>query len=98
MRSFNLADEFLDEGDERALIAAVAAQPALYWELVDTLPAGAFAVEGVCWSAVAAAVEAEQAAGAPPEWTPAPDPQATARRLADLYQRRLLAAAQERLG
>ncbi len=98
MRSFNLADEFLDESDERALIAAVAAQPALYWELVDTLPAGAFAVEGACWTTVAAAVEAEQPAGTPPEWTPAPDPQATARRLADLYQRRLLAAAQERLG
>ena len=33
----------------------------------------------------------------PTDWLPAPDPHATARRLRDLHQRRLLAAAQERL-
>src|SRR3989449_528730 len=33
----------------------------------------------------------------PPDWLPVPDHHATAQRLVDLYQRRLLAAAQERL-
>src|SRR6267378_2754270 len=33
----------------------------------------------------------------PTDWLPAPDPRATAQRLVDLHQRRLLAAAQERL-
>jgi len=98
VQRFNLADDFTDANAERALIAAVAAQPALYWELVDTLSAVAFAVEGACWHAIAAAIEAERPPDVPPAWPPAPDPQAMARRLADLYQRRLLAAVQERLG
>ncbi len=43
VQPFHLADEWTSPEDERALVAAVAKNPALYWELLDLLPAGAFA-------------------------------------------------------
>lgn len=97
MKAYNLADEFVDGELERGIIAAVSSSPALYWELLDTLPPGAFVVEPEAWEAVAAAIEHETPASAPDGWSAAPDPQESAARLADLYQRRLLADAQERL-
>ena len=97
MRAYRLADDFIDSECERAILAALAHSPALYWELLDTLPAGAFAAERETWERVAAAIEAEQPASVPADWPPAHDPQASATRLADLFQRRLLADAQERL-
>lgn len=97
MKSYNLGDEFIDSELERGIIAAVAREPALYWELLDTLPAGAFTAELETWEAIAQAIEAETAPTVPDEWKPAGDADASARRLADLYQRRLLAGAQERL-
>jgi len=57
-QNFNLRGEFLVDATERALISTVA-QSALYWEQVDTLPAGTFAVERACWATVASAAEAE---------------------------------------
>jgi replicative DNA helicase len=78
-------------------MAAIAGAPALYWELLDTLPTEAFAAEPEAWGALAAAIEAERPAAVPVEWSASSDPQASGRRLADLYQRRLLAGAQERL-
>jgi len=95
---FDLAGEFTDPGTEQAVIAAVAASPPLYWELLDTLPPAAFAVYREAWEEVAAAVEAEAQPSVPQEWAPAPDPMGAARRLADLYQRREIARVLERLG
>ena len=97
MRRYNLQSDFIDPPAEQALIAAVAARPEVYWEVLDLLPAGCFAVHGSTWEQVAAAIEAEQAPQAPPDWTPAEDPVATARRLADLHQCRMLAGVLERL-
>ena len=97
MKGYNLSDEFVDADAERATLAAIAAEPALYWELLDTLPAGAFVAESETWDAVATAVEAEARANVPNDWKSANDPQASAHLLADLFQRRLLAGAQERL-
>jgi len=37
MQPFHLADEWTSPEDERALVAAVAKNPALYWELLDLL-------------------------------------------------------------
>jgi replicative DNA helicase len=76
----------------------VAKNPALYWELLDLLPAGAFAdaEAAEAWEQLAAAVEAEKTPEAPP-WAPAADPRATARAVADKLQRRILAEALERL-
>src|SRR5262249_43293671 len=42
-------------------------------------------------------METTQCPRVPTEWLPAPDPHATAQRLVDLHQRRLLAVIQERL-
>ena len=97
MKSYNLSDDFIDADLERATLAAIAQAPALYWELLDTLPAGAFVAEPETWDAVAKAIEAEVRASVPDDWKPASDPQASAQCLADLFQRRLLAGAQERL-
>lgn len=95
---FDLAGEFCDLEAEQAVIAAVAANPMLYWELLDSLPPGAFTVCAEAWREVAAAVEAEALPSVPEGWAPAPDPVGTARRLADLYQRREIARVLERLG
>lgn len=97
MKGYNLSDEFIDAASERATLAAIAREPALYWELLDTLPPGAFAAEPATWEAVAAAIESETPATVPDDWTPASDPRQSAALLADLFQRRLLASAQERL-
>ena len=96
MQTFKLRDEWTSLETERALVAAVARNPALYWELLDSLPAGVFAFDetGEAWALLVEAIEAERKPAAP-EWTPASDPQAAALRLADLLQRRLLAEAME---
>ena len=93
----HLQDEFTDPGAEHALIAAIVDTPALYFELDEVLSPEMFATEAAAWQQVALAIEANQSPILPAPWSPAPAPQATAQRLADLYQRRLLAAAQERL-
>ncbi len=97
MNTFHLAAEFVDGPAEEGLLAALARTPALYWQLVDALPVGTFVCASETWEAVARAMEADQSPTVPPDWVPAADPAATAGRLADLAQRRLLAAAQERI-
>jgi replicative DNA helicase len=97
MQRFDLTDDFSDPAAERALIAAVAQQLELYWQVLDLLPTGAFVVEAAAWTTISRAIEAEQSPPVPDGWTPAADPKAVARHLADLWQRRLLAQAQERL-
>lgn len=98
-QAFHLADEWTDANAERALVAAVAKNPALYWELSDMLPAGVFADPDTAeaWEQVTAAIEDEQPPEAPEGWTPATDPQADARTLADLLQRRMLFDTLERV-
>lgn len=96
MQTFHLTDEFTDPAAEQAIIAAITQQPDLYWQCIDLLPAEAFVQERGAWRDLMAAVESERQPRAC-SWMPARDAIATARRLADLLQRRLLAAAQERL-
>ena len=62
MKAYSLIDDFIDTAEERALMAAIAGAPALYWELLDTLPTEAFAAEPEAWGALAAAIEAERQA------------------------------------
>jgi replicative DNA helicase len=97
MLTFNLRDDFTDGNAEQSLLAAIAARPELYWELLDLLPAEVLATESAIWQGLAHAIEADQSFEVPTGWQPAADPRATARRLADLHQRRLLAEMQERL-
>lgn len=98
MQTFNLASEFVDPEAERGLLASLAQDTDLYWQLLDLLPEGTFAVEVGAWTKLDEAIAEEQNPVVPGQWIPAPNPEASARRLADLHQRRLLAAAQERLG
>jgi len=97
MHGYHLQDEFIDPAAEQALIAAVIHKPTLYFEFLDILAPDVFAIEAATWREVALAIEADQPPRLSAPWRPTPDPQSTAQRLADLYQRRLLAAAQERL-
>ncbi|MEE8290640.1 MAG: DnaB-like helicase C-terminal domain-containing protein [Candidatus Tectomicrobia bacterium] len=97
MHTYHLQDEFTDVTMEQNLIAAIAHEPALYFELCDILSADVFTnTEGV-WQQLIQAIETDQPPTIPVDWHAAQDPHSTAHRLADLYQRRLLAAAQERL-
>src|SRR5256886_16321854 len=97
MQSYHLADEFTDIAAEQALLASLMQSPALYWDLLDLLTPDVFTKEADTWQTIALTLETSQSPSVLADWLPAPDPHATARRLADLYQRRLLAAAQERL-
>jgi replicative DNA helicase len=97
MQTYHLADEFTDTHAEQALLASLAATPARYWELADVLTPALFTATQDTWQPLALALEAAQPPRVPAEWPPALDPPATARRLLDLHQRRLLAATQERL-
>jgi len=97
MQTYHLTDEFIDTTAEHALLASLSQTPVLYEALLDGLTADLFPTETATWQALALALETGQSPRVPAEWPPAPDPHATARRLLDLHQRRLLAAVQERL-
>jgi len=97
MQSYHLTDEFTDIEAEQALLASLMQSPGLYWDLLDLLTPEVFSHETPTWQALALALETGQSPRLPADWLPASDPHATAHRLVDLYQRRLLAVAQERL-
>jgi replicative DNA helicase len=97
MQSYHLTDEFTDIEAEQAILASLMQSPGLYWDLLDLLTPEAFTQEASTWQALTLALEAGQSPRVPADWTAASDPYATAHRLVDLHQRRLLAAAQERL-
>ncbi|HEY7494229.1 MAG TPA: DnaB-like helicase C-terminal domain-containing protein, partial [Candidatus Tectomicrobia bacterium] len=97
MQSYHLTDEFTDIEAEQALLASLMQSPGLYWDLLDLLIPEVFSHETPTWQALALALETGQSPSLPADWLPASDPHATAHRLVDLHQRRLLAVAQERL-
>jgi hypothetical protein len=97
MQRYHLADDFTDVLAEQALLASLTRTPTLYWELLDLLTSDVFSHTADTWCAVALALETAQPPTVPVGWSPAATPLATAQRLVDLHQRRLLAAAQERL-
>lgn len=98
MKSYRLADEYVHPEVERRILAALSKDPALYWELLDTLPPDAFAAEKEAWEIVSSAIENESTAEVPGDWPASLKPQEDAQLLADAFQRRLLADVQERLG
>lgn len=97
MERFHLSSEFVDADSERELLAAMAGEPELYWQLLDLLPTETFVAEVEVWEGLAKVIEAEGRPTVPEGWASSKTPEATAQQLADLYQRRLLAEAQERL-
>jgi replicative DNA helicase len=97
MQTYHLADEFTDRAAEQTLLASIIGTPTLYWEFLDLLTPEVFTKETDIWKALTLAIDTDQLPSVPADWFPATDPHATARRLVDLHQRRLLAATQERL-
>jgi replicative DNA helicase len=97
MQTYHLADEFTDVAAEQGLLARLTETPTLYWDLLDLLTPDLFPTEAATWHRLVQTIELEQRPALPADWPPAADPRATAQRLRDLHQRRLLAATQERL-
>jgi len=97
MQPYHLQDEFCDVEAERHLLAALAHHPTLYFTLLETLPTGIFTTTHEVWQHLAVAIETGQPPTVPSAWDEAADPHTTAQHLAELHQRRLVAAAQERL-
>lgn len=98
MREFHLASEFSNPDGERALLAAICRDPAIYYEILDLLPADAFANEPEAWRRISTAIESEQPVPSDLPWTPAEDPRGTAQALSEMSQLRRLAAVSETLG
>lgn len=96
IHAYHLAHEFLDAPAERSMLAAMSSLPQLYWQYADLLK-DAFVVEQSTWETLRAGIIEERHTPLACEWTCAMEPEVTARRLADLRQRRLLADLQERM-
>src|SRR5438874_11363679 len=79
---------------EGALLAAIAANPAWYWQVREHLPADAevFTAFASSWQELGAAIEAgTPIPSLPVDAAPTPDPVGTARQLAEAYRCRLVA-------
>ena len=96
IQAYHLADDFIDSEAERSLLAALARNPQVYWQHLDLLQS-TFIAEQEAWSNLSSSITNEKPPVVPAEWQPSEDPEATAKRLADLSQRRMLADLQERV-
>jgi replicative DNA helicase len=97
LKDFHLSDEFVDKISEQNLIKSISLDSALYWQLYDLLSTDIFIAEKNTWLQLLNTIETQQPLNTPEDWLPATDPEATARHLLDLFQRRLLVEIQERL-
>ena len=91
MRSFTLQDEFVDAATERAVIAAVAQNPDLFWRLHGLIPEGAFRECAETWQRITDAIRSGHQHPTLEGWTAASDPIASAQHLTDLLLRRSVA-------
>lgn len=86
---------FTDERLESSLLASIFARPETYWEVADLLPLEAFGSRNrELYKRLSIAIENDLPLPSVPinaAPAPAPDPVAAAKRLAELYQKRLLA-------
>jgi replicative DNA helicase len=92
MRDFTLQSEFTDTDAERALICAVAQNPALFWNLQGLVSAQSFCEESAAWQLVADDIGQGKQPDIPDGWTAASHPQACAEHLSSLSKKRLIAA------
>jgi replicative DNA helicase len=96
-RKFTLAEAFTDPKLECSLLAAIAANPEVYWEVLDLLPPEALTKTRQVYEQLGEAiVKNDPLPEIDVDEKEAPDPVAAARELADLYQRRLLAESAQK--
>lgn len=90
---FALAQQFVRLDLERAMLAAIAAKPDVYWQVIDLLHPDALTEYRQQLRTLITCIEQEKPVPPLPgvEGDPPPDPMATAKELADLYHKRLLA-------
>lgn len=97
MQTYIEGAEYTAPNLEAGLMAAIRANPPIYWETLDLLPANSldgFAVHWKAWHDLARAIEADSPlplAGELDGASPEPDPRAAARTLGELYQQRSMA-------
>lgn len=96
IQAYHLAHEFMDLEAERSMLASLVHNTQLYWQHLDLLD-DSFAMEREAWETLRNAITEERSCKVAEDWSCASDPVATARRLADLRQKRLLADLQERM-
>lgn len=97
MKPFNLANQYTDAEKEKAVVAAVTANPDLYWQVCDVVPAEAFTQYQAEYDKLAEDVALERKPQ-PFDGEPSGDPLADAEHLADLHKRRLVAEVLADLG
>jgi len=97
VKTFSLGDRFVDGEKEQGVLAAVAANPVLRFELTDTLVKGVCVRESETWAKLWALIEDDKPTdGVVPEgWRPSSSPVEDAEALADYHQRRIIASIQE---
>jgi replicative DNA helicase len=95
MRNFRLQAEFVDGSAERGVIAAVAEEPELLWQLQSLIPEEAFCECADAWARLTGAIRSGQRTPTFEQWTAAGDPKTSAQYLADLFVRRCVAGALE---
>jgi replicative DNA helicase len=96
MQTFSLSDEFTDPQAERSLLAALAQNPMLYWELADHLSPETFVIEPDAWTTLSQAITAEKPIQPFEEWEATKKPEDVARTLSSLHQKRILADGLQR--
>jgi replicative DNA helicase len=98
MSQFRLSDEHADPEAERRLLGAIASDPKRYWKLSPHLQIFS-SYEQAAEDLFGAIQAEEEPPDIPEDWeAAADDPEATLRRLRDLWRRRRIAALQEDLG
>jgi len=95
-RKFTLAEAFTDPKLERSILAAIATNPEVYWEVLDLLPPEALTETRQVYEQLGEAIRKKDPLPEIDVDEEAPDPVAAARELADLYQRRLLAESAQK--
>lgn len=95
MQTFHLRDDFTDPEAERSLLVSITEKPDLLGDLSELLTEGTFEAEADAWKHLTDALNKGKKPDLPSGWAPSADPHETARRLADLHQRRQLADIQE---
>ena len=89
---YTIASDFVKPELEKSLVSAILANPELYWQVIDLLPPGSFTEIQDQFQLISEAIEQEKPLPSIElKEEPALQPLETAKELAELFQKRLLA-------
>jgi replicative DNA helicase len=93
MQNFDLTQDFTDVSTERGVLASLARNPELYRNFRDALPEGTFYHHGDAWEQVVAAIRTAHNMPTFEGWEPTTNLKADVQRLAELFAKRAVAEA-----